>query len=60
MPSDEHDPAVEEAEDPTDRDERRVQAMEHLFREASEGEPALSPDALEKIADALRGEAPER
>jgi hypothetical protein len=57
MPTDAHDPP-DEGDEPADRDERRVRALEHLFREASEGEAPISPEALEKIGDALRGDPP--
>lgn len=55
------DPRREEAGDetvPADRDERRIEALERLFRNAHEGEGRLDAAAMRKIGAALRGEAP--
>lgn len=54
------DPSPDTAEDevePADRDERRVRALERMFRRAYEGERRLSTAAMKKIGAALRGES---
>jgi len=61
MQSDGGDPPAEitkdEAEgEPADRDERRVRALERMFRRAVEGERRLSTAAMKKVGAALRGE----
>ena len=61
MQSEGGDPPAEvtrdEAEsEPPDRDERRVRALERMFRRAVEGERRLSTAAMKKIGAALRGE----
>ena len=46
----------EDDAEPADRDERRVRALERMFRRAVDGERRLSTAALKKIGAALRGE----
>ena len=58
--SDAGDPPPDEVDpqDRVDRDERRVRALQRLFRGAHEGERRLSAAAMKKIGNALRGETP--
>ena len=54
------DPLPEQVEDkiePADRDERRVEALERMFRRAFQGERRLSVVAMKKFGAALRGES---
>jgi hypothetical protein len=59
MQSEAGDPLPEPVEDgiePADRDERRVKALERMFRRAYQGERRLSVAAMKKVGAALRGE----
>lgn len=49
--------AVDDEVEPADRDERRVKALERMFRRAVEGERRLSTAAMKKIGAALRGDS---
>jgi hypothetical protein len=61
MPPDAPEPTPDEdhADEPPDRDERRIRALDRMFRRAVEGERRLSTGAMKKIGDALRGDAPQ-
>jgi hypothetical protein len=61
MQSAARDPQMGDGDDeraPEDRDERRIEALERLFRSAHEGERQLDAAAMRKLGAALRGEAP--